>query len=148
MSRSLKRHASSPLAQIAIVGTQADKTMGAISLVDSLLRDMPMDEKNFLTARQECVNEIYNEFPSFREIGAEIAAQRRQGYTEDSKTGWSELLRKATADDMRRFYESHIKANASHRALCIVGNKKKLNLKELSKYGKVVFLKEKDLFRK
>ena len=148
MSRSLKRHASSPLAQITIVGTQADKTMGAISLVDSLLRDMPMDEKNFLTARQECVNEIYNEFPSFREIGAEIAAQRRQGYTEDSKTGWSELLRKATADDMRRFYESHIKANASHRALCIVGNKKKLNLKELSKYGKVVFLKEKDLFRK
>ena len=107
-----------------------------------------MDEKNFLTARQECVNEIYNEFPSFREIGAKIAAQRRQGYTEDSKTGWSELLRKATIDDMRRFYESHIKANASHRALCIVGNKKKLNLKELSKYGKVVFLKEKDLFRK
>jgi hypothetical protein len=29
-----------------------------------------------------------------------------------------------------------------------VGSKKKLNIKELEKYGKVVFLKEKDLFRK
>ena len=51
-------------------------------------------------------------------------------------------------DDLRAFYENNLKNNAGHRVLGIIGSKKKLNLKELEKYGKVVVLKEKDLFRK
>ena len=51
-------------------------------------------------------------------------------------------------EDMIKFYESNIKNNSNHRVLGIVGSKKKLNLKELAKYGTVVIVKEKDLFRK
>ncbi|MBO4849338.1 MAG: insulinase family protein [Prevotella sp.] len=148
MTRPRLRHPNSPLGLISYVGTQGDKTMSAIALVDSLLHDMPLIENQYDIARQNCINEIYNQFPSFRSIGSTIANMQRNGYQADSRTGLVELYQGATMADLAKYYESHIKGNAAHRVLGIVGSKKKLNLKELEKYGKVVFLKEKDLFRK
>lgn len=145
---SLRQHPNSPLALISVTGTQGDKAMSAINLVDSIMRNLSFCENNFLTSRQECVNDLSNEFPSFRKIGGEIAKMRRAGYTEDSNKGKAALYREVTMDDVRQFYEANVKDNASHRVLCIIGSKKKLNLKELARYGQVVFLKEKDLFRK
>ena len=147
-SRPRVTHPNSPLAFISLVATQGDKAMSAISLVDSLLHDMPLIEKNFMMARQNCINDINNDFPSFRKMGINIANMKRKGYKVDSRTGSAALLRAATMDDLRKYYEGNIKNNAGHRVLGIVGNKKKLNLKELQKYGQVIFLKEKDLFRK
>ena len=60
----------------------------------------------------------------------------------------AELYNAATMEDVKKFFENNIKNDAGHRVWGIVGNKKKLNLKELEKYGQVVYLKEKDLFRK
>ena len=144
----MKTKPNSPLGIISYVGTQGDKTMSAIKLVDSLLHEMPLIEKNFKISRQNLINNINNEYPSFREIGEKIAAHRRKGYTEDKDTGMAELYNAATMEDVKKFFENNIKNDAGHRVWAIVGNKKKLNLKELEKYGKVVFLKEKDLFRK
>ena len=146
--RSLKLHPQSPLGFFTYTGTQGDKTMSAIALVDSLLRNMPMMDKTFQSSRQELINDINNDFPSFRGMASAIASQRLEGYTSDKKTGLYSLLKNATIDDLRRCYEANIKDNAAHRVLGIVGNKKKLDLKELEKYGKVVFLKESDLFKK
>ena len=81
-------------------------------------------------------------------MGMRIAALRKAGYSADINTGRAALLRGATLDDMRSFYESRVKNNGSHRVIGIVGNKKKLDLKALEKYGEVIILKEKDLFRK
>ena len=141
-------HPNSPLALVNIVATQGDKSMSAIHLVDSLLHDMPMVEKNFVSARQDNINDISNTFPSFRKMGTYIAQSHRTGFNADPQTGRAKLLRACTMNDMKTFYESNIKNNAGHRVLGIIGNKKKLDLKELEKYGKVVFVKEKDLFRK
>jgi hypothetical protein len=58
------------------------------------------------------------------------------------------LYNNNTMEDMLKFYDANIKNNDGHRVFGIVGNKKKLDLKELSKYGTVVMVKEKDLFRK
>lgn len=139
---------NSPLGFFTITGTQGDKTMQAVALVDSLLRDMPVVEKNFRASRQELINDISNKYPSFREIGDMIAASQRSGINEDPNKGNAELLRKATMDDMMKYYEANLKNHAGHRVLGIVGSKKKLDLKALEKYGRVVILKEQDLFRK
>lgn len=147
-ARPLIKYPNSPLGFVTVTGTQGDKTMKVVALVDSLFGDMPMVEKNFHASRQECINELSTEFPSFREIGEHIANERLKGYTSDPNTGIDAIIKSVTLDDVKRFYESNIKNNAAHRAIGIVGNKKKLNLKELEKYGRVVFLKEKDLFRK
>ena len=146
-SRSYKVFPNSPLSLVSVVGTQGDKAMSAISLVDSLLHDMPMLEKNFVTRRQECINELNNDFPSFREMGGHISYLQHNGFSYDSNTGLAALYSNATMDDIRSFYERNIKNNGNHRVWGIVGNKKKLNMKELEKYGKVVIVKDKDLFR-
>ena len=148
MSRPRLLNPNSPLAFICVVGTQGDKTQSALSLVDSLLRDMPIVEKNFEIARQSCINDINNAFPSFRKVGAVIADQRRKGFNEDSRTGLAYLYGVATPDDLKRFYDHNIKNNTQHRVWGVVGNKKKVNVKELEKYGRVVVVKERDLFRK
>lgn len=145
---SLRPNPNAPLGFITLVGTQADKSMKAITLVDSLLHDMPVLENNFGVAKQELINDINNDFPSFRKIGSKIASLRRKGYTSDSNEGLADLYRKASFVDVQQFYDSHIKNHSANRVLCIVGSKKKLDLKELAKYGQVVFLKEKDLFKK
>ena len=147
-SRSFKLHPTSPMALLTVTGTQADKTMSAVALVDSLLQDMPRHDKNFRSARQDLINKLSSDFPSFREMGSTIASQKQNGFTQDINTGKADLLKKATFADMEKFYKENIKNNRQHRVFGIVGNKKKLNLKELEKYGTVVFVKEKDLFRK
>lgn len=147
-SQPVKLKPNSALGIINYVGTQGDKTMSAITLVDSLLNDMPIIEKNFDIAKQNLINDINNEYPSFRVMGNVIASSRRSGYTVDSDTGMADRYKAATMDDLRQYYKNNIQNNASHRVLGIIGNKKKLNLKELQKYGQVVFLKENDLFRK
>ena len=141
-------HPNSPVSLFTVTGTQGDKTMNAVALVDSLFNNMPIMEKTFEAVRQEAINEIYSDFPSFRTMGMRIAALRKAGYTTDNNTGLAALLRNASLDDMRTFYESHVKNNGNHRVIGIVGNKKKLDLEALAKYGEVVILKEKDLFRK
>ena len=147
-TRSSKRSPNSPVGFVSVVGTQGDKAMSAIALVDSLLKDMPLIEKNFESVRQELINDISNDFPSFRTIGTTIASSRLYGWTEDVNTGRAAMYRNATMDDMRKYYEENIKNHSNIRVIAIVGSKKKLNLKELEKYGKVVLLKEKDLFKK
>ncbi len=140
--------ANSPLAFGAIVGTQGDKAMQAISLVDSLIRHMPISENNFERARQNNINSLSTNFPSFRDIGITIGNQRRLGYTTDSNAGWTAAFQATTLKDMETFYHSNIQHNERHRALLIVGNKKRLNMDELSNYGKVIELREKDIRKK
>ena len=148
MTRPRQLSPQAPMAFVSVLGTQGDKTMAAVALVDSLLRDMPVVEKNFLNVRQEYLNSIDDEYPSFRDMGAYIAELRQMGYAEDSKSGLATLIDGTTIDDMMRYYQDHVKGDAQHRVFGIIGNKKKLNLKQLAKYGKVVVVKEKDLFNK
>lgn len=147
-SRARLPHPDAPMAFVTFTGTQGDKAMDAIALVDSLLGHMPLVEQNFQSTRQESINNLYNEFPSFREMGGRIAGLRHIGFTADPSTGMAAQLRNATLDDIRAYYEGNIKNNANHRVIGIVGNTKSLDLKALEKYGQVVLLKEKDLFRK
>ena len=146
--KSLKPNPNLPGCLITLVGTQADKAMSAISLVDSLLRDMPVNEKNFAVAKQERISNIDTEFPSFREIGEKIALVKWLGYTEDPNKGIADLYSKATFDEMMQYYNQNVKNHQGHRVLGIVGNVKKLDMKALEKYGKVVVLKLEDIYRK
>lgn len=140
--------AHSPLSFGTVVGTQSDKAMEAISLVDSLLNDMPLSVGNFETSRRSCINALNANFPSFRDIGIRIATLRSQGHDCDNNTGLAELLESATMEDMVEYYENNIKGNSRHRVLGIVGDKSRLDMSALSRYGRIVILHESDIFRK
>ncbi len=147
-SRPRKQAPDSPLAFGTFVGTQGDKAMDAIHLVDSLLHNMPFMTNNFESIKREAVSNINNSFPSFRQIGNHIATQRWSGYEHDSNKELAALYATTTLKDMEHYYDKHIRHHAGHRVLGIVGNKEKLDMNALTRYGKVIMVSEKDLFRK
>lgn len=147
-SRPQRLAPDSPLGFGTFVGTQADKAMDAIALIDSLLHDMPMAESNFASIRSESINQINNSFPSFRQMGSRIASQRWHGHAADYNTGWAARYQAATLDNVRSYFETHIRHHAQHRVLGIVGDKSQLDMSALARYGQVVVVGEKDIFRK
>ena len=139
-------HATEPLAYITATGTQADKTLEALATIDSLLRQMPMKEENLEAARQSALNDIQNDYPTFREMGAYVANQRMDGYHTDSHADMARLLPAVNVQDVVQFHQQHI-ANNKNRAWIIIGDKKLTDLKALERYGKVIVWKKEDVYR-
>ena len=136
---------STPCGYVALVATQGDKSMQAITLLDSLINDMPVNVENLAVARQSLLNDINNSYPTFRGKPVLIALSERQGYTSDENTALASQLPTLTQTDVEAFYSRHIK-NQPYQ-LMIVGDVKKLDLKELARYGTIVRVKKDDIYR-
>ncbi len=134
-----------PSGFVAIVGTQGDKAMQAITLLDSLINNMPMNNENLEVARQSLLNDINNSYPSFRGKARFVAVEERRGFTSDERAILAQLLPELTQADVAAFYRQHIKNQAYQ--LVIVGDVKKLNLKDLARYGTVEKVKKDDIYK-
>ena len=139
------RHADYPSGYLAYLGTQGDKAMRALAVLDSLMSDMPVNEQNVATAKQEILNDINNAYPAFRQLPNFVATYRMQGYSEDPRASSSRIVPTLTTADMTDFYRSNIQQ--APRAVFIIGNKKQLDLQALAKYGRVVELKKSDVMK-
>ena len=134
-----------PCGYLALVATQGDKSMQAITLLDSLINNMPMNEENLSVARQSLLNDINNTYPTFRGKPLMVALTERLGYTCDQNTAMVEQLPKLTKSDIEAFYARNVK-NQPYQ-LMIVGDLKKLDLKALARYGTIVKVKKDDIYR-
>ena len=136
---------TTPCGYVALVATQGDKSMQAITLLDSLINDMPVNAENLAVARQSLLNDINNSYPSFRGKPLYIALMERNGYTRDENTAMVEQLPTLTQADVEAFYRQHIKGQPYQ--LMIVGDVKKLDLKALAQYGTIVKVKKDDIYK-
>lgn len=139
------RHCDYPSGYIAYLGTQGDKAMQALGVLDSLMHNMPVNEQNVAAAKQEILNNINNSYPSFRQLPNFVSNYRTLGYKEDPRTSLAQLVPSLTTADMVDFYQQNIRQQP--RAYFIIGNKKQLDLQALAKYGRVVELKKEDIMR-
>ena len=114
-------------------------------MLDSVLRDMPVREGNIRAARQGLVNVINNGYPVFRSLGGFVAACRLKGYTNDPDSATLSLLPTLGIEDVTRFYRTHVQTVPT--SYIIVGDKRKLNMEQLKRYGSVVELKRDDIYR-
>ena len=135
---------TNPCGYLALVATQGDKSMQAITLLDSLYNDMPMNEENMSVARQSLLNDINNSYPTFRGKPLKVAMAQREGYTRDKNAAMVEQLPTLSQADVETFYARHIK-NQPYQLL-IVGDIKKLDLKALARYGTIVKVKKDDIY--
>ena len=119
--------------------------MQALGVLDSLLRDMPVNEQNVAAAKQEILNNINNSYPTFRQLPNTVSSYRALGYKEDPRTSLAQIVPTLTTADMVDFYRQNIRQQP--RAFFIVGNKKQLDLQALSKYGRITELKKEDIMR-
>ena len=139
------RHRDYPSGYIAYLGTQADKAMQALGVLDSLLNNMPVNEQNVAAAKQEILNNINNSFPTFRQMPNFVSNYRALGYNEDPRTALARLVPTLTTADMVDFYRQNVQQKP--RAFFIIGNKKQLDMQQLAKYGRIVELKKDDIMR-
>ena len=136
---------TAPSAYLSIVATQADKSMQAIALLDSLCKDMPINVENLAATRQSLLNDVNNSYPTFRAMPLIVSLSERNGYTSDVNTTLVEQLPSLTQADVETFYLQHIKGQPYQ--LMIVGNVKKLDLKALARYGTIVKVKKDDIYK-
>lgn len=131
---------------VTTMGTQADKTMQAIGVLDSLLTNMPIGDCYLDAARQGTINRINNNYPTFRSRGTYIANHRMLGYNDDPDRQTVDIVPQLSLDDVTTFYQQTVKPQP--RVTIIVGNKRTLNLTRLAKLGRIVELKAADIYHK
>lgn len=119
--------------------------MSALEVLDSLLNDMPVRSKNIENARREMFNSIITDYPTFRHIGSTIASNKLIGYTKDPNGYTLDILPEITEADITGYYDRNIKG--APRITVIIGDKKKLDMNKLSKYGKIVEMKKQDIYK-
>ncbi|MFH2096224.1 MAG: insulinase family protein [Bacteroidota bacterium] len=137
----LKGHPSS---FIGYVGTQADKTNQAIDIFVGLIREMPVKKERMEMIRQYLVQSALTSRPEFRDLGESVEQWKLRGYTDDPARVKVPSYKKLQFQNIVSFYEENIMKTPL--VICIVGNVKRIDLKALEKYGKIVKVKEKDLF--
>jgi len=145
ITTSLAQHPQETLGYITATGTQADKTLEALTTIDSLLRQMPMKEENLKAARQSVISDIQNDYPTFRDMASYVANQRMNGYSTNPNADMARLLPAVSAQDIVQFHQQHISNNK--RVWIIIGDKKLTDMKALARFGKVVQLKKEDVYR-
>ena len=136
---------TSPCGYLSLVATQGDKSMQAIAVLDSLINNMPVNVENLSVARQSLLNDINNNYPSFRGKPLMISLSERRGYTADENTTMAQLLPTLTQADVEAFYQRYIKGQLYQ--LMIVGDIKKLDMKALGNYGTIVKVKKDDIYK-
>lgn len=143
---SLVLHPQESQCYVTITGTQADKTIEAVTTIDSLLRQLPMKEENLEAARQSVLNNIQNGYPTFRKMAPYVANQHMEGYTADPDADIARLLPTISSQDVVQFHQQYIAGN-QNRVWIIIGDKKLTDMSALSCFGKVVELKKEDVYR-
>ena len=139
------RHRDHPSGFLTSLGTQADKTMQALAVLDSLMKQMTVGEQAVATAKQEILNNINNSYPTFRQRANYVSTYRMNGYKEDPRASASRIVPTLTVDDVNDFYRTNIQQHP--HVYYVIGNKKQLDMQQLSRYGRIVMLKKEDIMR-
>ena len=126
------------------LGTQADKALDAIQLVDSLIRTLPIKENNLESAKFSLEARANNGYPSFRSMPGTVYDYKRLGYQEDPDKALLENLRALDAEALKAYHAAYVVP--APVVLIIVGDRKTLPMEDIARYGEIVELKKEDIY--
>lgn len=133
-----------PFYVMAYVGTQADKLPDALPAMNTILKDMPQDERSFVQAREALRNRLQTERITRADILFDYLGALKLGVDHDLRRDTYNALDKMTLEDLHRFHDERF--NNSNYTFGVLGASDHINLKDLGKYGKVQELSLKELF--
>lgn len=128
---------------MAFVGTQSDKTIDAISVMTGLINNMPMKDQRMRGVKDYLMQSLLTSSPSKREITETVEGWKLFGYNEDPRIMQYDIYNSLEFYHIVEFYKQNI--HGRPMLITIVGNKKKIDMKELAKYGKIVEVKQKTI---
>ena len=130
----------------AFVGTQNDKVIDALFIVDSLISNMPEKENKFPVIKSSMLQSINSNKPDSRNLTFSVKSWLVQGYNDDPRRMQYEVFKDMNFNQIIDFYNENIRSKPV--LITIVGNKKQIDMKELSKFGKVIEVEYKQISNK
>lgn len=127
------------------LSTQADKTTDALQALQTLLTDMPLNNKRLEAAKESLINQAQSAYPNFREKTQLIAYYKQQGYTQDPNETLVDDVSKMTLTDLESFYKQNIQDKTV--VYIVIGNKKKIDMEQLKQIGQFEEMKLKDFLK-
>jgi predicted Zn-dependent peptidase len=128
------------------IQTQDDKTNAAIDVFMGLINNMPEKPERMDVLRNSLILSGAIGQPDFRAIGQYYDVLQRLGYSDDPVKIFLPAYKALTFDDIVNFNNEYVKNQP--KAIMIVGPKKRIDTKSLSKYGAIRELKLNDIFSK
>lgn len=129
----------------AMLSTQSDKTLDALGVLDSLIREMPLKPERMEAVKQTLVNRINNDYPPFRNLSEKVASTRMEGFDRDPAEEFLRDIATMDMQDISRFYRDQISGRPV--VYVIAGNRKHIDMKKLAKYGTIIKVKKKDIYK-
>ena len=128
----------------AMLSTQSDKTLDALGVLDSLIREMPLKPERVEAVKQTLVNRINNDYPPFRNLSEKVASARMEGFDRDPAEEFLRDIATMDMQDISRFYREQISGRPV--VYVIAGNRKHIDMKKLAEYGTIIKVKKKDIY--
>jgi predicted Zn-dependent peptidase len=135
-----------PVDFIGSLSTQADKSIIALTTYDSLIRTMPQKPERIDMIRNYLTLSAETKRPSFRNTTQSVEYWKRLGYSSDPAVIKQPIYQSLTWNDIMNHYRNNLSEKPV--AIAIVGDKRMIDFESLKKFGRIVEVKEKDLFSK
>ena len=129
----------------AMLSTQSDKTLDALGVLDSLIREMPLKPERMEAVKQTLVNRINNDYPPFRNLSEKVASARMEGFDRDPAEEFLRDIATMDMQDISRFYREQISGRPV--VYVIAGNRKHIDMKKLAEDGTIIKVKKKDIYK-
>ena len=129
----------------AMLSTQSDKTLDALGVLDSLIREMPLKPERMEAVKQTLVNRINNDYPPFRNLSEKVASARMEGFDRDPAEEFLRDIATMDMQDISRFYREQISGRPV--VYVIAGNRQHIDMKKLAEYGTIIKVKKKDIYK-
>ena len=129
----------------AMLSTQSDKTLDALGVLDSLIREMPLKPERVEAVKQTLVNRINNDYPPFRNLSEKVASARMEGFDRDPAEEFLRDIATMDMQDISRFYREQISGRPV--VYVIAGNRKHIDMKKLAEYGTIIKVKKKVIYK-
>lgn len=126
------------------IGTQANKIPQAVGAMQTLLGKIPEIPEQFEIARQSAIQQLENDRITKSNIFWTYERLQKRGIDYDNRKNTYEALQQMSFSDLENFFNSTIK-NQKFDAV-IIGNRNDVDLKALSRLGKVQELEVDYLF--
>ena len=127
------------------LGTQSDKTLDGMTAFKDLIVNMPVRMEKFNASKEALLKARASDYVGFRSMPSYVQTWMKQGYDHDPRGEVTEIIRNTSFDDVQDFYNRMIKDRPV--VIMMSGNEKKIDKKELGKFGEVTRLKYKQIVK-
>ena len=134
-----------PGSLFCFLGTQSDKTIDGMAALKDLVVDMPVRMEKFNASKEALLKSRASDYYNFREKPYAVYSFMKRGYDHDPRVEVTEIIRNTNFEDVNGFYNRMVKGRPV--VIMMSGNQKKIDKKELAKFGKVTKLKYKQIVK-